>query len=204
MSTKLPFKPMFTVDFDQDLIHTIKEQVGKNFTMIFDSISNNLGSIPSDLKDSLDHYMAEGISLESFVNVGLHLYYFERSLVKATESSLHELIDNKLSSSIFKKIISIIESWPEEKSPLLSVYRIKRDTNEQQIVQLTDKSFKWLDSFVDIKRKHEYKIFDDTFHDSSLLTHEDSLLNEFGLQSKKNVLLKDQTSKILEFENNLF
>lgn len=203
MSIKLPFKPIFALEYDDELLVTIKQQVSTNSKIVQDAVVIHSELIPLDIKESLDFLTENSISFDFFIAICLNLYYLERKFVKATELCLKNLMENNSSSDKINVLFTLVENWPSEKLPLLSVYKLKKETEEQRIIQLTDKAFKWIDSFIALTKKHEYELFDDAFHKQGFFSNEESILNELGLKSKKRVLIQDNSNLVTEFENKL-
>ncbi len=203
MSVKLSFKPIFTLEYDQELLQTVTAQVKKYSTTLVESLTTNQELIPSTIKESFDFVFSKGISLEELIQLSLSLYFLERSFVKATESCIQGLLADNIDPNKLNLFFSLSENWPDNSTQILSVYKLSKGSETQKIIQLTNSMMKWVDSFVPITKKHEFSLFEGKFYQNGFIESEDSLCTTLELQSKKKLLVQDQTKKIADLETSI-
>ena len=203
MSVKLPFKPVFAIDMDQELLDTTTQQVQKFLKPLEESLSKSLQDPQGIMQKSINYVIDSKFSVSFLAQTLLSLFFLERSFVKATESSITKLVNETQSHETIKDLIALIETWSKDYEALFSVYTLKKGSTEERIIQLTDTAFKWVDSFVPITKKYEYRLFKDSFHQSALISNEDTILNILDLQTKKKVLVYDQTKSVADLEKNI-
>ena len=202
MSIRLPFKPIFAIDYDQDLLSTVSEQVKKHVKSILDQ-TNEVDAVPGAIEESIQEIVPSELSKELFFELCLQLYFLERSLVKASQTCLEELMTGKISSEDLSSLIQKFEDWPNDKVQILNVYKLTKGSEKQKVIQLTDKVYDWINSFIPIEKKHEFKLFNNKFHTQHLITSEGSITTELDIQEIKKYLMKDQTKSITELEQKL-
>ena len=199
----MPFKAVFVVEYNQELLMTVKKQVDNYITDVsaFFSKLEKINDI--DFKNSFE-FILEIEQLQGLLpELILALYFLERSLVKATDELLMELFSDKQASELLNSLISLTDSWPSDKTAVFTVFRLESGQPNQFIFQLTDRVFQWVNSFVPISKKHEYRLFDDSFHKNNFLKTEESFMTSLAIQAKKSQLLRDTTKKTTLIYDNL-
>lgn len=193
MSIRLPFKPIFNIDYDQELLSTVNQQVDKYVLMLQDLLDNQHSQISSDIADSLLIFLEQPDLQSDLARFFLSLYFMERSFIKATTSCIIDLFVETSTDNFLTILQTLINNWPNDKIPLITTFKVTKGLDTQNIYQLTDIFFRWIDSNIPNSKKHEFKMFEESFNKNFLISNAESLLTELNLAAKKKYILQDTT-----------
>jgi len=196
MSLKLPFKPIFVVDYNNETLSTVKEQIGKYVHYLTEALADISSLSNSDIKESLVFVTNNNVINPILPQLLVGLYFLERSFIKGTNLCISELLEINKFSELMHSIISVFENWPQNLQPIITVFTLKKETEELKVLQLSNKSYVWVDKFIPLEKKHEYKLFDQEFYKNSYITTEDAILTELQVTSKKKFLLEDTSTSV--------
>ena len=203
MSIKLPFKPIFAIDYDEEILDTVKEQTDKYLSVVQEVIEKKPAEIPAEIRESLQIFISIENVITFLPRFFLSVYFLERSFIKMTYDCLTTILTGEKITDYLKSIEEVVERWPKELRPLITIYHVSKGSEDQKIFQLTDFFFRWINSYIPVPKRHEFKLFDDSFHKNFLLSNEDSLISEFGLAAKKKIILPVVTKSFSNVTENI-
>ena len=152
MSVKLPFKPIFAIDYDEEVLGTVKTQTDKYLSVVQEVIEKKPAEIPAEIRESLQIFINIENLFSFLRRFFLSIYFLDRSFIKMTYNWLTTILTGEKITNNLKSIEEVVERWPKELKPLITIYHVSKGSEDQKIFQFTDFFFKWIKSYIRVPK----------------------------------------------------